>query len=178
MTFISCTLVSLYYPSLRAKGPLPNILSFHPRQLIMSGFTCLWASRLGSFLYQVRSSSRDNVAVGEELIQLIHSESNGLDPTRVSTRLRQSQHPSPERGSCRVSGSRSQRSRFTPSVGPPVIVTSRMLIMTSTSGKRDSGGVAATPRTSRRTRGRALGRSVRVRGDRRPTEECLEGEEE
>ncbi|KAM0746078.1 DUF1295-domain-containing protein [Meredithblackwellia eburnea MCA 4105] len=51
-TFISCTLVSLYYPHLRAKAPLPNILTFHPRQLVMSGFAVLWAGRLGSFLFQ------------------------------------------------------------------------------------------------------------------------------
>lgn len=51
-TFISCTLVSLYYPALRSKSPLPNILSFHPRQLVASAFTILWAGRLGSFLFQ------------------------------------------------------------------------------------------------------------------------------
>lgn len=82
-TFISCTLVSLYYPAYRAKLPLPNILSFHPRQLVMSesqrrekkhpccaaglglmmnervpgGFTVLWAGRLGSFLFGVSFTS-------------------------------------------------------------------------------------------------------------------------
>ena len=33
-TFIGASLLSLYLPSIRAKQPLPNILSFHPRQLI------------------------------------------------------------------------------------------------------------------------------------------------
>lgn len=56
-TFISCTLVSLYYPALRNKTPLPSLLSFHPRQLAMSGFAILWAGRLGSFLFQRISKS-------------------------------------------------------------------------------------------------------------------------
>lgn len=51
LTFGACTLLSLYYPALRARTPLPAIWSFHPRQLIMSGFTVLWAGRLGTFLY-------------------------------------------------------------------------------------------------------------------------------
>ncbi|KAI7952411.1 hypothetical protein MJO29_008042 [Puccinia striiformis f. sp. tritici] len=65
-TFLTCTAVSLYYPSLRYKllhnsaAPLPRISSFHHRQLIMSGFTCLWATRLGSFLYQrIKKSGSD-----------------------------------------------------------------------------------------------------------------------
>jgi hypothetical protein len=61
--------VSLYYPSLRYKllhnlaAPLPSLSSFHRRQLIMTGFTCLWATRLGSFLYQVRRvhSTKDEI---------------------------------------------------------------------------------------------------------------------
>ncbi|KAI5475459.1 hypothetical protein MNV49_001350 [Pseudohyphozyma bogoriensis] len=51
-TFIGCTLVSLYYPALRSKAPWPKIGDFHPRQLVMSAFTVLWAGRLGSFLFQ------------------------------------------------------------------------------------------------------------------------------
>lgn len=57
-TFVTCTALSLYYPSLRnsviqrSPAPLPPLSSFHPRQLIMSGLTCLWATRLGTFLFQ------------------------------------------------------------------------------------------------------------------------------
>ncbi|ORY66663.1 DUF1295-domain-containing protein [Leucosporidium creatinivorum] len=52
LTFISCTFLSLYWRPLTAGKPLPSLLSFHPRQLIMSGFCVLWAGRLGSFLFQ------------------------------------------------------------------------------------------------------------------------------
>jgi len=58
LTYLGCTALSLYLPSLRARSfaksqglPLPRfpgITSFHPRQLIMSGLTALWAARLGS----------------------------------------------------------------------------------------------------------------------------------
>ncbi|GAA95410.1 uncharacterized protein L969DRAFT_85091 [Mixia osmundae IAM 14324] len=57
-TFIGCTVMSLYYPALHAKFvqgksvPFPAITSFHPRQLLLSGFTILWAGRLSSFLFQ------------------------------------------------------------------------------------------------------------------------------
>ncbi|MBW0460329.1 hypothetical protein O181_000044 [Austropuccinia psidii MF-1] len=67
ITFISCTAFSLYYPSLRHKvlhnpaSPLPKLSSFHNRQLIMSGMTCLWATRLGTFLYQrIQKSGSDS----------------------------------------------------------------------------------------------------------------------
>lgn len=56
--FISATAFSLYWPALRGKYVLgqstamPAITSFHPRQLIMSGLTMLWAGRLGTFLFQ------------------------------------------------------------------------------------------------------------------------------
>ncbi|KAA1065884.1 hypothetical protein PGT21_014191 [Puccinia graminis f. sp. tritici] len=66
-TFLSCTAISLYYPSLRHKllhnraAPWPALASFHRRQLIMSGLTCLWATRLGSFLYQrIKKSGSDS----------------------------------------------------------------------------------------------------------------------
>lgn len=55
-TFIGCTFLSLYWAPLRAGKPLPSLLSFHPRQLIMSGFCVLWAGRLGSYvIYASRS---------------------------------------------------------------------------------------------------------------------------
>ncbi|EGG01942.1 uncharacterized protein MELLADRAFT_38825, partial [Melampsora larici-populina 98AG31] len=67
LTFISCTALSLYYPSLKdryiykSSKPLPRISSFHTRQLLMSGFTCLWATRLGTFLFQrIRRSGSDS----------------------------------------------------------------------------------------------------------------------
>lgn len=50
LTFVGCTVLSLYLPALRARTALPSLLSFHPRQLIASGFCVLWAARLGSFL--------------------------------------------------------------------------------------------------------------------------------
>ena len=58
--FLSCTAFSLYFPTLRSRFylgqnvPFPAITSFHPRQLLISGLTVLWAGRLGSFLFQVR----------------------------------------------------------------------------------------------------------------------------
>lgn len=58
--FISSTLLSLYYPSVKSyfgNGPrIPfdtNLLrAHHPRQLIASAMILLWAGRLGSFLFQ------------------------------------------------------------------------------------------------------------------------------
>lgn len=54
--------MSLYLPSLRARSlafanrrplpPIPSLIQFHPRQLILSGLTALWAARLGTFLFQ------------------------------------------------------------------------------------------------------------------------------
>ena len=62
VTYIGCTALSLYLPALRARSlarsqrlptpGFPSLTSFHPRQLIMSGLTLLWAFRLGSFLFQ------------------------------------------------------------------------------------------------------------------------------
>lgn len=57
MTFLACTFISLYYPALRTKWatsnktPLPSLSSFHPRQLLLSAGTAIWAARLGSFLF-------------------------------------------------------------------------------------------------------------------------------
>ncbi|KAJ7671543.1 hypothetical protein DFH06DRAFT_1177886 [Mycena polygramma] len=54
--FLSTTLVSLYYPALKSKfingvpGPLPSIMSFAPRQLLVSAALGIWSVRLGSFL--------------------------------------------------------------------------------------------------------------------------------
>ncbi|KAJ3554543.1 hypothetical protein NM688_g3052 [Phlebia brevispora] len=55
--FLSTTLVSLYYPSLRAKfwdripdAMLPNLTSFAPRQLLLSACVGVWSVRLGTFL--------------------------------------------------------------------------------------------------------------------------------
>ncbi|KAJ7645386.1 hypothetical protein B0H17DRAFT_1104079 [Mycena rosella] len=54
--FLSTTYISLYYPALRAKfldgkpGPLPSIMSFAPRQLLLSAALGIWSMRLGSFL--------------------------------------------------------------------------------------------------------------------------------
>jgi hypothetical protein len=57
LTYLGCTALSLYLPTLRARSlansqglPLPKfpgITSFHPRQIIMSGLTVLWTARLG-----------------------------------------------------------------------------------------------------------------------------------
>ncbi|SCZ97592.1 BZ3500_MvSof-1268-A1-R1_Chr4-3g07277 [Microbotryum saponariae] len=60
-TFIGCTLVSLYWRPLRAGLPLPSPLTFHPRQIVMSAFCCIWAGRLGSFLFQrIQRSGSDS----------------------------------------------------------------------------------------------------------------------
>ncbi|KAG6896655.1 hypothetical protein C0992_006854 [Termitomyces sp. T32_za158] len=54
--FLSTTFVSLYYPSLKAKfvdgasGPLPSLMNFAPRQLLLSAALGIWTARLGSFL--------------------------------------------------------------------------------------------------------------------------------
>ena len=60
LTFLSCIALSLYFPVLRrtygstslgTTSSFPDMTSFHPRQLIMSGLTVLWTVRLGvSFL--------------------------------------------------------------------------------------------------------------------------------
>jgi steroid 5-alpha reductase family enzyme len=62
VSFIAAVLTSLLGPSITqlqeqwtgfGKGSLNSILSlnFHPRQLLLSGLTILWAVRLGSFLF-------------------------------------------------------------------------------------------------------------------------------
>ncbi|RPB02520.1 hypothetical protein L873DRAFT_1826589 [Choiromyces venosus 120613-1] len=61
LTYIGCTLFSLYLPTLRSQAsvssqglPKPNwpgLNSFHPRQLISSVLTLLLAARLGNFLF-------------------------------------------------------------------------------------------------------------------------------
>ncbi|KAJ6577453.1 hypothetical protein B0H19DRAFT_1120017 [Mycena capillaripes] len=54
--FLSTAVVSLYYPALKRKfidgvaGPLPSIMSFAPRQLLVSAALGIWSVRLGSFL--------------------------------------------------------------------------------------------------------------------------------
>ncbi|KAL1758336.1 hypothetical protein FB107DRAFT_288645 [Schizophyllum commune] len=52
--FLSTTFISLYYPHLKAKfngqpGSLPSLLSFAPRQLLLSGALSIWTIRLGLF---------------------------------------------------------------------------------------------------------------------------------
>lgn len=57
--WMSSTLISLYYPSLKLKfwdgvqGPLPGISSFAPRQILLSAAVGIWSLRLGSFLAMV-----------------------------------------------------------------------------------------------------------------------------
>lgn len=57
--FITTTLASLYYPSIKAgyaNGrllPLPPLSSFAPRQLLLSAALGVWITRLGSFLVHV-----------------------------------------------------------------------------------------------------------------------------
>ncbi|KAJ7284550.1 hypothetical protein C8J57DRAFT_1169611 [Mycena rebaudengoi] len=54
--FLSTTFISLYYPALRSKffdrkpGALPSIMSFAPRQLLVTAALGIWSVRLGSFL--------------------------------------------------------------------------------------------------------------------------------
>ncbi|KAI0806317.1 hypothetical protein BC629DRAFT_1437762 [Irpex lacteus] len=55
--FLSTTLLSLYYPSLKAKfwqhlpgAVLPNITDFAPRQILLTTLMTLWSGRLGYFL--------------------------------------------------------------------------------------------------------------------------------
>lgn len=58
LTYLGCTALSLHMPALRAVSPegrqgapipgFPQLFSHHPRQLIMSGLTALWAIRLGA----------------------------------------------------------------------------------------------------------------------------------
>jgi hypothetical protein len=58
--FITSTVLSAYYPSIRSRLPLHNgpLLPFNnplqalgSRQLLVSAMTLLWAGRLGSFLF-------------------------------------------------------------------------------------------------------------------------------
>ena len=56
-TYLGCTALSLYLPSLRARSlskfqglppsALPSIRSFHPRQIILSAMVVVWTMRLG-----------------------------------------------------------------------------------------------------------------------------------
>jgi len=51
--WVTTALVSLYYPSLKAKsweGALPALSSFAPRQLLLSAAVGIWSVRLGTFL--------------------------------------------------------------------------------------------------------------------------------
>ncbi|KAJ7220167.1 hypothetical protein GGX14DRAFT_433658 [Mycena pura] len=54
--FLSTAFISLYYPALKSKffdrnpTPLPSILSFAPRQLLVSAALGIWSIRLGTFL--------------------------------------------------------------------------------------------------------------------------------
>jgi len=63
--FLSSTAFSLYYPTLRGRWlgqrtPFPPFRSFHPRSLILSALTGLWAARLGSFLFmRIRKHGKD-----------------------------------------------------------------------------------------------------------------------
>ncbi|KAF9298773.1 hypothetical protein BGZ88_004678 [Linnemannia elongata] len=56
-SFVLCTFISLYKPwdenSIWADGMSPNALlrAIHPRQIIASGTTVVWAAYLGSFLF-------------------------------------------------------------------------------------------------------------------------------
>lgn len=59
--------MSLYFPTLRSRyllhqnTPFPSPLSFHPRQLLMSSATAIWAGRLGTFLFQrIKKSKKDS----------------------------------------------------------------------------------------------------------------------
>lgn len=66
MGWISSTVLSLYYPSLKAKywnaipgAALPAVSSFAPRQILLTAAVGLWSLRLGSFLAMVNSVNRD-----------------------------------------------------------------------------------------------------------------------
>jgi hypothetical protein len=69
--FLSTTLVSLYYPTLKARYweganvPFPPLSSFAPRQLLLTGALVIWTVRLGSFLVQVNTTltPRDGACV-------------------------------------------------------------------------------------------------------------------
>lgn len=58
--FLSTTFISLYFPVLKEKLYLgnemefPSLLSFSPRQVLLSSCVALWSTRLGSFLLTVR----------------------------------------------------------------------------------------------------------------------------
>ncbi|EJF64592.1 hypothetical protein DICSQDRAFT_144356 [Dichomitus squalens LYAD-421 SS1] len=56
--FISTTLVSLYYPHLKAKfwdrlpsAVIPPVTSFAPRQMVLNAAILAWSTRLGTFLF-------------------------------------------------------------------------------------------------------------------------------
>ena len=64
--FMSTTLVSLYYPHLKAKfwdrlptATLPPITHFAPRQILLNAAILAWTTRLGTFLFSVCSLCRD-----------------------------------------------------------------------------------------------------------------------
>ena len=70
LTFITCTALSLYLPSIRAralagsqglaKPAYPNLLEFGPRKLILSAMVIFWAGRLGTFLFaRINSAGKD-----------------------------------------------------------------------------------------------------------------------
>lgn len=57
--FLSTTVISLYYPSLKTKfwagsrAPLPALSTFAPRQLLISAALGIWCVRLGTHLTAV-----------------------------------------------------------------------------------------------------------------------------
>lgn len=61
--YISSTLVSLYYPTIRSyigngpRLPFPPLSSHAPRQLIVSAMVLIWSIRLSSMLAQVSRPS-------------------------------------------------------------------------------------------------------------------------
>lgn len=70
LTFLTCTAISLYMPALRArslaasqglpKPAFPSLGSFGPRKLVLSAMVVIWASRLGSFLFQrIKKAGKD-----------------------------------------------------------------------------------------------------------------------
>lgn len=73
---MSTTLLSLYYPSLRAKfwdqlpgAVLPNITDFAPRQVLLTTLMALWSARLGYFLVTV-SNPLSRIVDGDDLTSL------------------------------------------------------------------------------------------------------------
>ncbi len=58
--FISTTLVSLYYPHLKAKfwdriptATVPSLFHLAPRQILLNAAILAWSARLGTFLFSV-----------------------------------------------------------------------------------------------------------------------------